>query len=95
MSQNYKILIKSLIIGLIGGILFNYLLLPLPWMLGPAFTVAIAALFRIRVNVSRKFRMPFVAITGVWLGSYFQPSLLNELNVWIISLGFTNQKSQG
>ena len=88
MTENYKILIKSLFIGLIGGILFNYLLLPLPWMLGPAFTVAIAALFRIRVNVSRKFRMPFVAITGVWLGSYFQPSLLNELNVWIISLGF-------
>ena len=87
MLNNNKILIKSLLIGLIGGILFNYLLLPLPWMLGPAFTVAISALFGVNVNVSRKFRIPFIGITGVWLGSYFQPSLLNELNVWIISLG--------
>ena len=88
MLSDYKILIKSLFLGLIGGILFNYLLLPLPWMLGPAFSVAIFALWGVNVNVSRNFRIPFIGITGVWLGSYFQPNLLDELNVWFISLGF-------
>ena len=88
MLESYKIIFKTLLIGLFGGIIFNILLLPLPWMLGPAFMVAIFALFNVSVNLSRNFRTPFVGITGVWLGSYFQPSLLNELNVWLISLVF-------
>ena len=88
MLESYKIIFKTLLIGLFGGIIFNILLLPLPWMLGPAFMVAVFALFNVSVNLSRNFRTPFVGITGVWLGSYFQPSLLNELNVWLISLVF-------
>ena len=88
MFKNYQIIIKTLLIGLLGGIIFNILLLPLPWMLGPAFSVAIFALCGVNVNLSRKFRVPFIGITGVWLGSYFQPSLLNEINVWFISLVF-------
>lgn len=88
MSKNFIIPFKTLLIGLLGGILFNILLLPLPWMLGPAFTIAIFALCGVNVNISRKFRTPFVGITGVWLGSYFQTSILNELNLWLISLIF-------
>ena len=66
MSKNFIILFKTLLIGLLGGILFNILLLPLPWMLGPSFTIAIFALCGVNVNISRKFRAPFVGITGVW-----------------------------
>ena len=32
--------------------------------------------------------MSFVGVTGVWLGSYFQPNLLNDINIWFISLAF-------
>ena len=74
--------------GLLGGIIFNILLLPLPWMLGPAFSVAIFALSGLQVNISRNFRAPFVGLTGVWLGSYFQPNILNDINIWFVSLVF-------
>ena len=57
-------------------------------MLGPSFSVAIFALSGVHVNISRKFRAPFVGITGVWLGSYFQPAILDNINVWLFSLFF-------
>ena len=31
-------------------------------------------------------RAPFVGITGVWLGSYFQPSIFDDFKIWMISL---------
>ena len=55
-------------------------------MLGPAFSVAIFALSGIQVNISRNFRAPFVGIVGVWLGSYFQPNIINDINTWFVSL---------
>jgi membrane AbrB-like protein len=87
-KKKIKIFIKTILIGLLGGIIFNLLLLPLPWMLGPAFSVAIFALSGVNVDISRNFRGPFVGLTGVWLGSYFQPSILNDVYIWMISLVF-------
>ena len=57
-------------------------------MLGPAFSVAVFALSGVNVDISRNFRGPFVGLTGVWLGSYFQPSILNDVYIWMISLCF-------
>ena len=87
-NKNIIILAKTIFIGILGGIVFNFFLLPLPWMLGAAFSVSIFALSGINVNIKRSFRAPFIGITGVWLGSYFQSSILNDLNVWLISLLF-------
>ena len=87
-NKNIIIFAKTIVIGILGGIVFNFFLLPLPWMLGAAFSVAIFALSGINVNIKRSFRAPFIGITGVWLGSYFQSSILNDLNVWLISLLF-------
>ena len=87
-KKNIKIFIKTILIGLLGGFIFNILLLPLPWMLGPAFSVAIFAFSGVNVDLSRNFRAPFVGLTGVWLGSYFQPSILNDIYIWMISLVF-------
>ena len=88
LKKNILIFIKTILIGLLGGIIFNLLLLPLPWMLGPAFSVAIFALSGVNVDLNRNFRAPFVGLTGVWLGSYFQPSILNDVYIWIISITF-------
>ena len=52
MNINTRIFIKSIFIGLLGGILFNLLLLPLPWMLGPAFSVSIFALSGIQYSLN-------------------------------------------
>ena len=86
MNINIIIFTKTIFIGLLGGIIFNLLLLPLPWMLGPSFSVAIFALSGVKVNVKRNLRAPFVGITGVWLGSYFQPSIFNDFKIWMFSL---------
>jgi len=87
-NKNIIIFSKTIIIGILGGIVFNFFLLPLPWMLGPAFSVAIFALSGINVDIKRSFRVPFIGITGVWLGSYFQPSILSDLYIWFVSLFF-------
>lgn len=87
-NKNNIIFYKTILIGLLGGIAFNILLLPLPWMLGPAFSVAIFALSGIHLKISRNFRAPFVGVTGVWLGSYFQPNIINDVNTWFVSLVF-------
>ena len=86
--KNIIILLKTTFLVILGGIIFNILLLPLPWILGPAFSVTIFALFGLQVNISRSFRVPFVGVTGVWLGSYFQPNILNDINIWFVSLIF-------
>ena len=86
MNQNIIIFSKTIFIGLLGGIIFNVLLLPLPWMLGPAFSVAIFALSGVNVIIKKNLRVPFIGITGVWLGSYFQPSIFNDIKIWMISL---------
>ena len=86
MNINIRIFTKTIFIGLLGGIIFNLLLLPLPWMLGPSFSVAIFALSGVKVNIKRNLRAPFVGVTGVWLGSYFQPSIFNDFKIWMISL---------
>jgi membrane AbrB-like protein len=81
-----KTILKTLLIGLLGGICFNLLLLPLPWMLGPAFFVAIFALCGTQVKISPNLRNPFVGIIGVWLGSYFSSSLFLDVYNWFPSI---------
>jgi membrane AbrB-like protein len=86
MIKNVKIMLKTLIIGLLGGVCFNLLLLPLPWMLGPAFFVAIFALCGTHVQIHPNLRNPFVGIIGVWLGSYFSSSLFLDAYNWFPSI---------
>ena len=84
--KKVKIILKTISIGVLGGIIFNLLLFPLPWVLGPAFFIAIFALFGTEVNIPQKLRNPFIGIIGIWLGKSFSSSLLIELNDWVISI---------
>jgi uncharacterized protein len=86
MIKNFKTMSKTLIIGLLGGLCFNLLLLPLPWMLGPAFFVAIFAFCGTHVQIDPNMRNPFVGIIGVWLGSYFSSSLFINAYNWLPSI---------
>ena len=81
-----KIIFRTILIGMLGGAIFNILLFPLPWVLGPAFFVAIFALFRVEVNIPQKLRNPFIGIIGIWLGQSFSSSVFVELNDWGISI---------
>ena len=83
-----QIISITIFIGILGGITFNLLLFPLPWVLGPAFSIAIFTLFGNDVHVPQKLRDPFVGIIGIWLGQSFSSSIFHELNDWLISIMF-------
>ena len=80
-----QIILITISIGILGGVTFNLLLFPLPWVLGPAFSIAIFTLFGNDVHVPQKLRDPFVGIIGIWLGQSFSSSIFHELNDWLIS----------
>ena len=72
-----QIILKTIFIGILGGITFNLLLFPLPWVLGPAFSIAIFTLFGNDVHIPQKLRDPFVGIIGIWLGQSFSSSIFS------------------
>jgi uncharacterized protein len=79
-------IILSLLIGLAGGVLFNAINFPLAWMLGPMTANLIAALMRAKVAVPMNIRTVMLSIIGIYLGTAFQPDLLDNAAVWPISL---------
>ena len=80
------LIIISLGIGAIGGILFDWLAMPLAWMIGAMVFVTIAALFGAPMRGSSKLRNVMVPVLGVMLGSSFTPETLNQVARWIPSI---------
>ena len=79
-------LLVALSIGLIGGAVFAYADLPLPWMLGAMAATMGASLSGADIAVPQSIRKPMVAIVGVTLGSAFTPDRLEGLAVWLPSI---------
>ncbi|WP_114966430.1 AbrB family transcriptional regulator [Alkalilacustris brevis] len=75
-------------ISIVGGLLFTWLTMPLPWLLGPMVLNTIAALSRAPVQGPVAIRPYVIVVIGVMLGSGFTPDLLDRLAVWGVSLGF-------
>ncbi|WP_048708642.1 AbrB family transcriptional regulator [Microvirga massiliensis] len=73
-------------LGVLGGLLFSALRLPLPWMLGSMTVCTIGSLFRMPIAAPSLVRPPMTAIIGVLLGSGFSPALLGHLGSWTISM---------
>lgn len=66
--------IASLLIGLIGAIIFSYLRTPLPWLLGAIVAIAIASRFEaLPLRSPKIFSAPARAILGITIGSAFIP----------------------
>ncbi|MFC0407081.1 AbrB family transcriptional regulator [Roseomonas elaeocarpi] len=65
--------------GIVGGLIFHVLQLPLAWMLGPLVSVAAAGLLGMRTSVPKPSRQYGQAIAGVAVGLYFTPGLVAEL----------------
>lgn len=87
---DYKYTLKiffSLFIGCIGSLLFIYLNLPLPWLLGSILASSIAIRFKSLPLISPK---PLSAtarvLIGLTIGSAFTPEILNYLDVYFYSL---------
>ena len=83
---NLPQLLLALIIGTIGGAVFAYFQLPLPWMLGAMTFTTIASLAGLQMQVQRSIRMPMSAVIGVMLGAAFTPDLIDRLATWSVTI---------
>jgi len=79
-------IIRSLAIGLAGGIVANAIDFPLAWMLGPMVANLIASLLRVKVALPMNVRSVMLAIIGVYLGTAFRPDLMDNAALWPVSL---------
>ncbi len=76
----------SLVLGAIGGALFQYLHMPLAWMIGAMVFATTAALAGAPVRGSRKLRNLVIPVIGIMLGSAFTPETLSQAARWIPSI---------
>lgn len=86
-TLSYPKLVLSLVIGALGGWLFAYAQLPLPWMLGSMSALLVAALVSAPVGIPQFVRAPMVPLIGVLLGAGFSPQTLSHVSGWIVSIG--------
>ncbi|MSO93212.1 MAG: AbrB family transcriptional regulator [Rhodospirillales bacterium] len=73
----------ALVIGTLGGALFAYLQLPLPWMTGPLLATTVATMSGIPLKGPGGVRGIVVAVIGTMVGSSFTPNVIDEAGRWI------------
>lgn len=81
-------MLLAIVIATLGSIIFIYLNLPLPWLLGAILITSIVIRFE---NVpilkpNHYFTSPARMIIGVTIGSAFTPAILSELGTYFYSL---------
>ena len=79
---SYSRFLLALAIGLVGALIFVYLNMPLPWMLGSMTATTIAALSGARVAAPTVVRTPMILIVGVMVGATFTPDILQRFTEW-------------
>lgn len=83
----------GLAIGTTGGVLFNWMGTPLPWMIGPIVLSALATFLGLPVTGSREGRIAGMLVLGTALGLYFTPeaamAVLSHLPVIIAASATT------
>ncbi|WP_420548745.1 AbrB family transcriptional regulator [Curvivirga sp.] len=85
-KQTIVKLIVTLFIGAIGGTIAHYIHLPLAWMIGPMIANICASMAGIQVGISLKLRSFTLVILGCFLGSTFEPEILDNILAWPFSL---------
>ncbi|WP_425305603.1 AbrB family transcriptional regulator [Alloalcanivorax marinus] len=78
-------LLRSLMVGTVGGVLAAHIGLPLAWMLGPLVANLAASIGGARVAVPENLRLAFLGVLGLVLGSRMTPELVARLVDWPIS----------
>lgn len=77
----------ALLIGVLGAIVFIYLNLPLPWLLGAIFASSIAMRFEtLPIKSPKPFSTPARVLIGLTIGSAFTPEILQYIDVYLYSL---------
>ena len=82
----YQMLL-ALGIGVCGSIVFIFLGLPLPWLLGAIFASSIAMRFeKLPILSPKPFSTPARILIGLTIGSAFTPEILQYIDVYFYSL---------
>jgi membrane AbrB-like protein len=77
----------TLFISCLGSILFIYLSLPLPWLLGAIFASSILMRFEnLPIQTPKPFSSPARILIGLTIGSAFTPEILQFIDVYLYSL---------
>ncbi|HZX85276.1 MAG TPA: AbrB family transcriptional regulator [Reyranella sp.] len=84
--EGFKPLLLALVIGTVGGFVFDWLRMPLAWMLGACVFSTIAAFAGLRIGMRVRLRQGMIIVMGVLLGSGFTPELVQQLGKWAVSL---------
>jgi membrane AbrB-like protein len=83
-------IVLAIAIGGVGGFIFNWLKMPLAWMLGSCLFTTVAAFAGLRIGMRVQLRQGMIIILGVLLGSGFSPDLVQRLGQWAVSLGIVS-----
>ena len=85
----FNIAVRCLIavsVGAAGGLLFFWLHLPLPWMLGSMIACGLCSFARVPVLLPNAARLPMTAVIGTMLGSAFTADTFSQLLAWPVAL---------
>jgi len=77
---------KFLLVILIStpsAIIAEYLKIPLAWMLGPMIAISIAALIGLKVLMPKLALSGILIILGLYIGTYIEQNLINQMINWI------------
>jgi membrane AbrB-like protein len=83
--NEFKISIKSIIIGFFGALIGIAIKLPLPWLLGALLGNLILSFFGIKNQFSNKLFTPVLIIVGIILAASFNITLLYKIHLWVFS----------
>jgi membrane AbrB-like protein len=76
----------TLLLGAVGGALFDWLTMPLAWLIGAMVVVTIAALAGAPLKPPGRLRNLMIGVLGIMLGSAFTPDILDNAGQWWQSL---------
>lgn len=76
----------ALALGTVGGAIFAWLKLPLPWMLGAMTANMAASLSGVKVDIPGAWRWPMLGILGVLIGSSFTAEVAAGMLRWLGSI---------
>jgi len=79
-------IIVTLILGAVGGWVFNYFQMPLAWMIGAMCVTTIAAIIGAPMKSSPGLRNIMIPVLGIMLGSSFTPEAVENIHLWVPSL---------
>ena len=72
----------TLILGSIGAVIFEFLTMPLAWLIGAMIFTTIAALCGITLESPGRLRNLMIGVLGIMLGCSFTPDIIDNAGQW-------------